>query len=117
MPPVIEIDSTAIELKPGIYWSELWFNFKTSFFLETDRFFFSVKLSSETVEVIDEKSKGLDVVDQGCVGCSTKDLRQIKDVSLSISSDDETDQGISLNMNKKSNTTSYKGKWFIKILI
>lgn len=67
----------------------------------------STKLESE------EKSSGLDVVDQGCVGCSTKDLRQAKeDVSLSISSDDETEQAISLDINKKSNSTSYRGKQF-----
>lgn len=50
-------------------------------------------------------SSGLDTVDQGCAGCSMKDLRPTKeDVSLSISSDDDA---IPL---KKSSSTSYRGK-------
>ncbi|XP_055296907.1 ninjurin-B isoform X2 [Sitodiplosis mosellana] len=86
-PSAIEIDSSAIELKP-------------------------VKATS--MEDVEEKSIGLDTVDQGCVGCSTKDLRQIKEgVSLSISSDDETENAIPL---KKSNSTSYRGMMDIALL-
>lgn len=54
---------------------------------------------------------GSDTVDQGCVKCVSGDSKENKeDVSLSMSSDDEIEQAISLNINKKSNSTAYKGK-------
>lgn len=51
--------------------------------------------------------KTTDEIDQGCVKCTSKENEA--NVSLS-SSDDETEQVISLNMNKKSNSIAYKGK-------
>lgn len=58
-----------------------------------------------------QKESSTDETDQGCVNCTPKDAGQNKEnVSLSISSDDETEPAISLNLNKKSNSISYKGK-------
>lgn len=65
---------------------------------------------AETSKDAEIKSVGSDTVDQSCMKCIPANSNKIKeDLSLSISSDDETDQAISLNMNKKSNV-SYNGK-------
>lgn len=58
----------------------------------------------------EHKTIGLDETDQRCVNCSPNGSTQNKeDVSLSLSSEDEMGQAISLNMNKKSSGVSYKG--------
>lgn len=54
--------------------------------------------------------KPTDEIDQGCVKCIPKEPGLNKEnVSLSSSSDDETEQAISMNINKKSNSSAYKG--------
>lgn len=56
------------------------------------------------------EERSTDEIDQGCVKCAPSEIVQNKEnVSLS-SSDDETEQAISLNMNKKSNSIAYKGE-------
>lgn len=63
----------------------------------------------ETRSTADERST--DETDQGCTNCSSIETAKSKErVSLSSSSDDETEQAISLTMNKKS-TIAYKGKY------
>lgn len=68
-----------------------------------------MKQTTKTASEIFEK-RSTDEIDQGCVKCVPIEIIQNKEnVSLS-SSDDETEQAISLNMNKKSNNIAYKGK-------
>lgn len=68
-----------------------------------------MKPANDTDETTDGRST--DEADQGCVNCSPKESGPNKEnVSLSISSDDETEQAISLSMNKKTTHIAYKGE-------
>lgn len=104
---VIEIQSHTIELKPGDNGrNAAKFDDKN---VDMNFTGFSVEKSPNVTNVQAESST--DETDQSCVNCTANDSGQNKEnVSLSISSDDETEQAISLNMNKKSNSISYKGK-------
>lgn len=77
-----------------------------------------MKLTSDAGEAIETRSiaadtRSTDETDQGCTNCNSIEPAKSKErVSLSSSSDDETDQTISLAMNnKKSNSIAYKGKY------
>lgn len=76
----------------------------------------SLKRNVEQTTLKDDPD-GSDTVDQGCVNCVPGNSKENKeDVSLSMSSDDETEQAISLNMNKKSNNVAYKGEVILFII-
>lgn len=72
---------------------------------------FTVKKLPEN-EIKTEQPMSIDLTDQACAGCSTKTAVETKE-NLSITSssdDDDTEQAISLNMNKKSHSIALKGK-------
>lgn len=109
-PTVIKVDPNAIELEPGMcYVRGKMFCIKLKKLNAVEWNEFTVKNSTNTANGSKEKSIKMDTVDQGCVNCEPKNHIQKKEsVSLSISSDEGTEQAISLNMNKKSHN-NYKG--------
>lgn len=53
----------------------------------------------------------IDLTDQGCSSCSPKSIVEPREsLSMTSSTDDDTEQAISLNINKKSNGLAYKGE-------
>lgn len=53
----------------------------------------------------------IDLTDQGRSGCSPKAIVEPREsLSMTSSTDDDTEQAISLNINKKSNGLAYKGE-------
>lgn len=136
---VIEIEPNALELKPGIVMTNLNISSTAcvhvylcvEFMLWKEKYwpkfnwyvlnipirccFVVVKPATDDGETIETRStadeRSTDETDQGCTNCSSIETAKSKErVSLSSSSDDETEQAISLTMNKKS-TIAYKGKY------
>ncbi|XP_031634168.1 ninjurin-1 [Contarinia nasturtii] len=70
----------------------------------------SVEIPLDVMNAPENKSTSLDTTDQGCVKC------KVTDISLSLSSEeDDTEHGIPLDMDKKSNR-QYKGMMDIALL-
>lgn len=77
------------------------------------KWFLAQHVGTDIVKDSKEKPSGFDSSDQGCISCSPKDIGPNKEnISLSSSSDDETEQEISLNMNKKTSNIGYKSKYY-----
>lgn len=120
MSTVIEVEPNALELKPGIWMTNLCVPFQFGILFSCCCCWcFCLCVAIDTGEAIATRSTSADAqstdeTDQGCTNCSSIETAKSKErVSLSSSSDDETDQTISIAMNnKKSNNIAYKGKHF-----
>lgn len=130
MSTVIEVEPNALELKSGIGMTNLCvlilnrFNFDYFFTCCWCFWLCVVNLANDADNAIETRSasadeQSTDETDQGCTNCSAIETAKSKErVSLSSSSDDETDQTISLAMNnKKSNSIAYKGKQFVYLFV
>lgn len=65
-----------------------------------------VRNENKTSELV-----SIDLTDQGCSSCSPNAIVEPREsISITSSTDDDTEQAISLNINKKSNGIAYKGE-------
>lgn len=73
-------------------------------------------MTPEPSRMVTQQEKSIDTTDEVCLNCSPAKTTQNKEsVSISSSSDDDTEQTIPLNINKKSNI-AYKGLFRTKSL-